>query len=158
MDERAFNARATIDSGGQIIFSKPPTAASLRHLARLPGNVAVGLRWSGETDPAASFRGHDLHYVGLIWIRVGLNVGALLKELGRPDTGLTALARLGLYGTQVTDVGMNELARPDAGLKALTDLDLRDFDQLGQPLNQSKVTDAGIEALKKARPGLAVTK
>src|SRR5438874_13815523 len=33
MDEKSFNARATIDARGWFIyFTKPPTAASLRHL------------------------------------------------------------------------------------------------------------------------------
>ena len=151
MDERAFNARATIDSIGQIVFFKPPTAAALRHLARIPGLRCVGFRWSDDADTSAiaAFRGRRLRNVVAIWIRGGVNVDALLKELARPDTGLNALTYLDLTDSRVTDAGLKELACPDSDLKALAEL----------YIDSKLVTDAGLKQLAGPDSGLkALTK
>src|SRR5437764_500870 len=52
-DERAFNERARTDSVGRATFSKPPDAASLRHLSRRADTWMVDFDLSGSADPAA---------------------------------------------------------------------------------------------------------
>jgi hypothetical protein len=152
-DERAFKECASFGAGdflilkpgaGWITFSKPPNAASLRHLNRLSGKWELYFDWQGPEDPAAPLilRGSRCNGVTVLWLGKGVEADVWLKELARPDTGLKALTTLGLWSTQVTDAGLKELARPDCGLKALTSL----------VVYHSRVTDAGIAELKKARP------
>jgi hypothetical protein len=84
---------------------------------------------------------HDLVELDLSDTRI---VEADLKELARPDFGLTALTALYLCRTPVQDLGLRELARPDTGLKALTTLDL----------SSTGVTDAGVQELAHPDTGL----
>ena len=174
-DERAFNERTFAGpSAGWITFSKPPNAASLRHLNRLPGTWNLCFDWSGPEDPAAPLILRSRRWTGVthLWLWPGVNADAWLKELARPDTGfksltyldlnrsqatdaglkelarpdsgLAALPRLELYGTRVGDAGLKELARPDTGLKALTTLGLWN----------TQVTDAGLKELARPDCGL----
>jgi hypothetical protein len=83
-------------------------------------------------------------------------------------SGLTHLKYLGLYGTPVTDVGMNHLAR----LQSLRALELS-YTQVGDPglislktlnsleklwLTGTPVSDAAVEEFKKSRPGCEVVR
>ena len=148
-DEKAFNARARIiNTNGLLYFNAPPTAATLRHLQRLPNIRALYFRWSGNPEPNSYLllRGRRFPNITSFELIGGMDADDWVKELARPDTGLKALTMLYLHNTQVTDVGLKELARPDSGLKALTTL----------YVDNTKVTPAGIAALKAARPGLKI--
>jgi hypothetical protein len=146
-DEESFNERATIGRdvrGPYITFSKPPTAGSLRHLARLPGTCTVWIRAVGDSDSPRALRGLRLSNIVGIGFGSDVDVDPWLKELSRPDCRLDQLALLGLAYTTVTDDGLRELSRPEAGPKSLTTV----------TLYGTKVTRAGIDALRKARPRL----
>ena len=86
--------------------------------------------------------------------RVSQNEQGKVVEVYLPDpevtdanlahlTGLTALKKLGLGGTQVTDAGLAHLA----GLTALEELDLAD----------NQVTDVGVAELQQALPNCRIT-
>jgi hypothetical protein len=148
-DERAFNERTFVGqpyNASWITFSKPPNAASLRHLNRLPGTWELYFNWPGPEDPAAPLvlRGWRSTRVTTLWLGTNVNADAWLKELARPDTGLKSLTYLDLNRSQVTDAGLKELARPDSGLAALPRLELYG----------TRVGDAGLKELARPDTGL----
>jgi hypothetical protein len=160
-DERAFNERTFVGqpyNASWITFSKPPNAASLRHLNRLPrptGGHELWFNWRGVSQAAASdppedpaaplvLRGRSFTSVTTLWLGSGVNADAWLKELARPDTGFKSLTYLDLNRSQATDAGLKELARPDSGLAALPRLELYG----------TQVTDAGLKELARPDTGL----
>ena len=102
--------------------------------ARMAIESMLAVESVGRTEPA----GGDVEIID----------AAIRRSLGlSPDTPITvehqeSLTALYLWGTQVTDAGLEHLK----GLTSLTSLDL----------SGTQVTDAGVEALKAAIPGLRV--
>jgi hypothetical protein len=147
-DRKAFEGCATIPSSGgvDVIFTRAPSRAALRHLSRVPGPINVYMDWPESENAAAAeaFRAADPGNVSSIAIGRDVNVDLLLKELSRPDSRLKALNELYLSDTQVTDAGLKELARSDGGLKALATLSL----------GNTQVTDAGLKELARSDSGL----
>jgi hypothetical protein len=146
-DEQAFNARAKIDAANRVItFSQPPDAASIRHLARLPGMWRVFFRWRGDQSPSAplALRGQRLSNVRRLDFGERVDVDPWLKEIARPNSGFKSLTILFLPVTRVTDAGLKELARPDSGLKSVRNLNL-DF---------TGTTDAGLRELSRPNSGI----
>ena len=175
-DEQAFYARVKVDTTDrQIIFSKAPDSASLRHLARLPGTWHVTFDGTLYPDPPAPqvLRGHRFPNVIAVSFTEGMDIDPWLREMSRPDSGFKSLASLYLGGTKVTDADLKELARPDSGLNALVELDLPDtkvtdagLKELARPVNglkaltslrlyKTEVTDAGVRELARPDSGLA---
>jgi hypothetical protein len=176
-DEQAFHARVSPNPDSRrITFAMPPDSASLRHLARLPGPLKVQFRWADDRDTSAAqvLRGQRLSNIVSISFNGGMDVDPWLKELSRPECGLTALTELDLVEQRVTDAGLKELASPGSRLSALTSLALSytqvtdtSVKELARPdcglkalttllVLETPVTDAGVRALERARPGLTV--
>lgn len=146
-DARAFEERTTAGPlAGWIMFTRPPNAASIRHLSRLPSGLDIAFSGADGSDLSAPemLRGRQLRNIRGFWFRDGMNVDAWLKEIVRPDSGLTALSALYLFDTKLTDAGLMELARPDSGLKCLASL----------RIDGTQVTDVGVKSLARPDGGL----
>ena len=146
-DKQAFYKLVSVDTRTRcIIFANPPDAAALRHMARLPGKWSLMFFWGGVPDPSMPqlFRGRRFPNITTIYFCRDADVDAWLKELCRPDCGLTSVDSLSLWHSNVTDAGLRELARSDTGLKALRCLSISDC----------KVTDAGLSQLTRSGSGL----
>ena len=147
-DEKAFAAQTTVYLAERFIsINQPPSAATARHLGRLPGEWTIEFNCDPQLASTKNLRGMNLKNVIGLRVRFRQHLNELFKELVRPESGLTAIKTLDLMSLPVTDADLKVLAGPGGGLKNLEALDLT---------GTFKVTDAGLVEI--ARPDTGLTR
>ena len=140
-DEEAFNAVAEmrnpfLGSPGKCVrFMQPPTAAALRHMARIPGTFGIELRWGHERTVArvdndlplpspiqgnpSVFITANLSNVTTILMYGEINGDEWIKKIAL-NTGPKNFSELLLIDDSVTDSALLALANPRSGLSKVT--------------------------------------
>src|SRR3954451_11803483 len=126
-DERAFLACANPSrDGGYVEFEHAPTAAAMRHLARLKGPLAIHLDWPKEelAPPKAVVESMSFDNIETLFAGAPVDADALIARLVRRGGAPKPLKELSFSFTSVTDAGLANLANPDGGLAGLAKLEV----------------------------------
>jgi hypothetical protein len=148
-DEQEFNRLAEYRPSQHFVqFSAPPTIASLRHLARLPGRLDLDFAWNDNLaeENFWRLRGFDFRNVTSLSLNGNIELGPWIQEIARPGSGFRNLQSLNYPNwMELSPESARILASPQSSLKALTSIDLIASDSTLELITRP---DCGLQSVK----------